>query len=80
MTNLEILKVTKKPFEKDDGEMQDWAYYKAKTADGITIEFGSKNMEYEVGDNVELDLEKTETVKESKTGKKILGFRYKELS
>lgn len=69
---LIIKKVTPRPFEGSSGEQIKYYWYKAlRGHDAVTIEFGSRN-EYEVDDELDLDLEKTE----------ISGgrFRYKEIS
>lgn len=75
MEKLQIVKKTLKPFKGDKGEMIPYAFYKAKReSDGVTIEFGSKVTTHEVGDNLELLLEKNEALR----GGKVV-FRYKEV-
>lgn len=70
MTKLKIKKVKPSPFTGSEGDQIEYFWYKAlRLSDGITLDFGSAK-EYEVDQEVELDLEKTEL-----SGGK---FRYKE--
>lgn len=46
-------------FKGRDGEEVKYFWTKAETEDGITIEFGGKK-EYEEGDIIDADIEKTE--------------------
>lgn len=77
---LVITKARDGGFTNEEGEKIEYHWYKAlRGEDGATIEFGSVN-EYEVGDKLEIDLEKTEVPgRELKDGKRAPSrFRYKE--
>jgi len=57
---LKIKKVRDGKFKSSEGEMISYFWYKAlRGEDGVTIEFGSKN-EYEVDDEIDIELEKSE--------------------
>jgi len=69
------LKITRRKdgsFDGSDGERVPYFWYKAVRPDGVTLEFGSKNDSYSEGDELELDIEKTERA----NGK----FGYKEVA
>jgi len=63
-----------KPFQTSEGDKMDYAWYKALRGDGVTIKFGSMDCSHEVGDEVNIDLEKIESVQNGKPT-----FRYKEI-
>lgn len=70
--NLKITRVKDGSFTGDDGDRITYFWVKGEdTETGLTIEFGTKRPDYEVGDEVEVELEKTEKVGG--------GFRYKEV-
>lgn len=77
-----LLKLTakkSKSFTGDDGDERDYFWYSGlRGEDGITIKFGSKN-DYELDQEVEVNLEKTERISELKDGKKKITFMYKEI-
>jgi len=69
---LKILSVKNKPFQGDDGSEIPYSWVKAeRESDGVTIEFGTKDDSHEVGETVELNIEKSE-----KAGG---GFKYREI-
>jgi len=68
--NLNITEKKAKPFAGNDGKEMDYFWYKGEKKDGLTISFGSIDGSHEIGDNVDVDLEKTE--------KSNGGFVYKE--
>jgi len=47
-------------FDGDGGERVEYYWYKALLATGVTIEFGSRVSTHEVGQELDLDIEKTE--------------------
>ncbi|HNV97621.1 MAG TPA: hypothetical protein PKL13_04990 [bacterium] len=63
-----------KPFTTSEGKKMDYAWYKALREDGVTIKFGSMDCSHEIGDEVEIELEKTESIQNEKPA-----FRYKEI-
>jgi len=66
-----ITRVKDGSFEGTDGAKVAYFWIKGETEDGLTIEFGTKDGDREVGDTIEdLQLEKTEGAR---------GFRYKEI-
>lgn len=76
MTKVKISEKKVKPFIGDDGEQRPYAWYKAiRIDDGVTFQFGSKNLEHEVGDEVEINLEKSEALRGGK-----VKLTYKEVS
>lgn len=69
---LKIVSKNVKPFKGQDGKMIDYTWYKGEREDNqLTIDFGSKNSEYEEGEVYTLDLEKREGMK---------GFVYREVA
>jgi len=55
-----IKAVKERPFDSN-GETVPYFWYKAvRQIDGVTIEFGSKKDDLEVGEEYDLDIEKTE--------------------
>lgn len=69
-TRLIITKVKAAPFKSGD-ETIDYFWYKAeRKSDGVSFEFGSTKGNLPIGNELELDLEKTE-------GAKPGTFRYK---
>lgn len=72
---LKIVKVRDGSFDGEDGRIEYWWIKALRLSDGITLEFGSKTGGFEVGEEVEVLLEKTEFLK--KNGQ--TGFRYKEI-
>lgn len=71
-TKLKITKVRESEFEGSEGKKIKYFWYKGlREGDGVTIEFGSTES-YDLDDELELLLEKTETAKG--------GFRYKEIA
>jgi len=72
MTTLTITRKRDGSFQGDGGETIPYTWYKALTADELTIEFGSKDSSHEVGQTLELEIEKFE-----RTGGRI---GYKEIT
>jgi len=57
---LEILKAKDGSFTGQEGNKVDWNWYKARRKDNdLVIEFGSRQL-YEIGDEVDILLEKRE--------------------
>ena len=73
---IKILSVKAKPFQTDDGQRDYFWYRGERIEDGVTLQFGSKEGEHELGKVLDLNLEKTEGV--DQRGKRV--FRYKEIS
>jgi len=70
---LTILDKKLKPFKTEEGEMRDYYWYKGERKDNeVSIRFGSTNPDHEIGDEIEIDIEKFER----KDGK----FGYKEIN
>src|SRR5947207_1083632 len=58
--SYKIDKKRDKPFTGDDGEKVPYFWYSATRGDGVKIQFGTSNGLFEVGQVVELELEKRE--------------------
>jgi hypothetical protein len=69
------LRITRKKdgtFKGDEGEPIKYFWYNAeRLADNVAIQFGSKNSVYEKGDELTLDLVKTENSKGRLTWKEL---------
>lgn len=73
---LKILSVKNKPFTTDDGDTRDYFWYRAeRVEDGVTLQFGSKDGEHEIGKVFDLAMDKSE----GKDQKGRLVYRYKEV-
>jgi len=58
---LKIKDIKPKPFTSDDGETINYYWYKAeRLSDNVTFQFGSLNGEHAIGENLDLEIEKTE--------------------
>lgn len=78
MIKLKITDKKEKPFIGDEGDEINYFWYTGvREDDGVSIKFGSMNPDYQVNETVDVNLEKTEKIKE-KNGKKITIFVYKE--
>lgn len=67
-----------KPFHGTEGNEIDYYWYSAvRGEDGTTIKFGSMNPDYEIGEEYDLELEKTERISE-RNGKRKIDFVYKD--
>lgn len=61
IAKYEIKKVRDGSFKNDEGELIPYFWIKAlRLEDNVSLEFGSKSGDFEIGDEVELELEKTE--------------------
>ena len=67
---ITITSKNEKPFQNNEGVEIPYFRYKGEKADGCTIQIGSMSGEHEIGDSLEMVLEKTETKR---------GFSYKEI-
>jgi len=72
---VKITEMKARPFQTDEGEMLEYFWYKAiRLADQVSFQFGSMNGGHGVGEELDLEIEKTEAV--NKKGEVV--FRYKE--
>lgn len=72
-----ILRINPKPFKGDDGEEIYYAWIKAETADGITLEYGTKREDYAM-DDADFEVEIETSTKYGKDGKPN-GVKHKEV-
>jgi len=74
---VKIVSVKKRPFTTDDGDLLDYYWYRAeRLSDGVSFQFGSMDPDHEPGEELDLEIEKTEAT--NKKGQLV--YRYKEIS
>jgi hypothetical protein len=77
---LEITQKTNKPFIGSEGDPIDYFWYVGlREEDNVSIRFGSTDGSMEIGQKVDLILEKTEKLTvNKKTGKRKIEFAYRQ--
>jgi len=76
MTEKFLIKKVRDGAFQSNGETVEYYWVKAeRISDGVTLEFGSKKGDFEVDQEVDLELEKTERVN-AKTGKTSIGYKH----